>query len=207
MMKKSSRNTRAIALSTPAMRRLAAGALLCCASVAMAQSGAPGNGAALNFVNADIESVIKAVGHYTGMTFIIDPRIKGTLTLVSEKTLTKTQAFALLTSALRLQGFAVVTGDGYAKVVPEAEAKLQSSPTNVGTRGGSKVQGDQVATQIYHLSYESAANLTAVLRPLISPNNSIMANPGNNSLVITDYADSVSGGAWPSASGPGCRPR
>jgi len=153
-------------------------------------SGNPGNGAALNFVNADIESVIKAVGHYTGMTFIIDPRIKGTLTLVSEKTLSKSQAFALLTSALRLQGFAVVTGDGYAKVVPEAEAKLQSSPTNVGTRGN-KVQGDQVATQIYHLSYESAANLTAVLRPLISPNNSIMANPGNNSLVITDYADNL----------------
>lgn len=203
MMKKSSRNTRAIALSTPALRRLAAGALLCCASVAMAQNGGAGNasgngsgnpagnGAALNFVNADIESVIKAVGHYTGMTFIIDPRIKGTLTLVSERTLSKSQAFALLTSALRLQGFAVVTGDGYAKVVPEAEAKLQSSPTNVGTRGGSKVQGDQVATQIYHLSYESAANLTAVLRPLISPNNSIMANPGNNSLVITDYADNL----------------
>jgi general secretion pathway protein D len=163
----------------------------------MAQGGAggnggnPGNGAALNFVGADIESVIKAVGHYTGMTFIIDPRVKGTLTLVSEKTLTKTQAFALLTSALRLQGFAVVTGDGYAKVVPEAEAKLQSSPTQVPGRGGSRVQGDQVATQIFHLSYESAANLTAVLRPLISPNNSIMANPGNNSLVITDYADNL----------------
>ena len=90
------------------------------------------SGAALNFVNADMESVIKAVGHYTGMTFIIDPRVKGTLTLVSEQPLTKAQAFALLTSALRLQGYAVVTGDGYAKVVPEAEAKLQSSPTQVG---------------------------------------------------------------------------
>src|ERR1700754_1028215 len=108
--------------------------------------------AALNFVGADIESVIKAVGHYTGMTFIIDPRVKGTLTLVSEKTLSKSQAFALLTSALRLQGFAVVTGDGYAKVVPEAEAKLQSSPTQVPGRG-SRVAGDQVATQIFHLSY------------------------------------------------------
>jgi general secretion pathway protein D len=197
-MKKSFRSTPAMAqFSAPVLRRLAAGVLLCCASVAMAQGGAggnggnPGNGAALNFVGADIESVIKAVGHYTGMTFIIDPRVKGTLTLVSEKTLTKTQAFALLTSALRLQGFAVVTGDGYAKVVPEAEAKLQSSPTQVPGRSGGRVQGDQVATQIFHLSYESAANLTAVLRPLISPNNSIMANPGNNSLVITDYADNL----------------
>jgi general secretion pathway protein D len=148
------------------------------------------DGAALNFVNADMESVIKAVGHYTGMTFIIDPRVKGTLTLVSEKSLTKAQAFGLLTSALRLQGYAVVTGDGYAKVVPEAEAKLQSSPTQVGS-GGRHVQGDQIATQVYRLQHESAANLTAVLRPLISPNNSIMADPGNNSLVITDYADNL----------------
>jgi general secretion pathway protein D len=178
----------------PALRHIAAGVLLCCCAAAgpgwAAQDQPPGAGAALNFVNADIESVIKAVGHYTGMTFIIDPRVKGSLTLVSEKSLSKSQAFGLLTSALRLQGFAVVTGDGYAKVVPEAEAKLQSSPTQIGM-GAAGVQGDQVATQIFHLGYESAANLTAVLRPLISPNNSIMANPGNNSLVITDYADNL----------------
>jgi general secretion pathway protein D len=178
----------------PTLRRIAVAVTLCCAvAAALPPAFAQGqeNSAALSFVNADIESVIKAVGHYTGMTFIIDPRVKGTLTLVSEKSLTKSQAFGLLTSALRLQGFAVVTtGEGYAKVVPEAEAKLQSSPTQVGKRG-SRVQGDQIATQIFHLSYESAANLTAVLRPLISPNNSIMANPGNNSLVITDYADNL----------------
>jgi general secretion pathway protein D len=181
-------------LQLPALRRIVGGAMLCCA-VATAVPPAPafaqeGGGAALNFVNADMESVIKAVGHYTGMTFIIDPRVKGTLTLVSERTLSKAQAFSLLTSALRLQGYAVVTGDGYAKVVPEAEAKLQSSPTQVGV-GGSKAHGDQIATQVYRLQHESAANLTAVLRPLISPNNSIMADPGNNSLVITDYADNL----------------
>ncbi|MDQ1814778.1 type II secretion system secretin GspD [Massilia sp. CCM 9210] len=187
-MKKQSLSTS----TSPALRRIAAGVLLCCA-VAGAPSpalAAPSESAALNFVGADIESVIKAVGHYTGMTFIIDPRVKGTLTVTSEKPVTKAQAFGLLTSALRLQGYAVVTGDGFAKVVPEAEAKLQSSPTQVGV-GGSSVKGDQIATQIFHLSHESAANLTAVLRPLISPNNSIMANPGNNSLVITDYADNL----------------
>jgi len=193
-MKTSFRSTPEISPLRPSLRRIAAGALLCCA-VATALPPTPAqaqeNSAALSFVNADIESVIKAVGHYTGMTFIIDPRVKGTLTLVSEKSLTKSQAFGLLTSALRLQGFTVVTtGEGYAKVVPEAEAKLQSSPTMVGKRG-TRVQGDQIATQVFHLSYESAANLTAVLRPLISPNNSIMANPGNNSLVITDYADNL----------------
>ncbi|GAB3473230.1 type II secretion system secretin GspD [Massilia terrae] len=179
-------------LDLPALRRTVAGAMLCCALTAVpafAQNVAPG-GAAMNFVNADIESVIKAVGHYTGMTFIIDPRVKGTLTLVSERPLTKAQAFSLLTSQLRLQGYAVVTSDGFAKVVPEAEAKLQAAPTQVGVRG-SKAHGDQIATQVYRLSYESAANLVAVLRPLVSPNNSIMADPGNNSLVITDYADNL----------------
>lgn len=188
-MKKPAGNTSPV----PALRRLAAGVMLCCAAatvVAPALAQEPGAGAALNFVNADMESVIKAVGHYTGMTFIVDPRVKGTLTLVSEKPLTKSQAFSLLTSQLRLQGYAVVTGDGFAKVVPEAEAKLQPSPTRVGV-GAKRVAGDQIATQIFHLNYESAANLTAVLRPLIAPNNSIMANPGNNSLVITDYADNL----------------
>ncbi len=192
MMKKPAHST----IPVPALRRLAAAVLLGCAAAPIAlplpatAQEPSASGAALNFVNADMESVIKAVGHYTGITFVIDPRVKGTLTLVSEKSLTKSQAFSLLTSALRLQGYAVVTADGYAKVVPEAEAKLQSSPTLVGL-GAPRVKGDQIATQIFRLSYESAANLTAVLRPLISPNNSIMANPGNNSLVITDYADNL----------------
>jgi general secretion pathway protein D len=172
----------------PAMRRLTAAVMLGCTLAATPAAFA--EDAALNFVGADMESVIKAVGHYTGITFIIDPRVKGNLTLVSEKPITKAQAFQLLTSALRLQGYAVVTGDGFSKVVPEADAKLQSSPTQVGI-GATTAKGDQVVTQVFHLSYESAVNLTAVLRPLISPNNAISANAGNNSLVITDYADNV----------------
>lgn len=144
------------------------------------------NSAALNFVGADIESVVKAIGHYTGTTFIIDPRVKGQINLVSEKPLTKDQAFKLLASSLRLQGYAIVTADGYTKVVPEADAKLQAGPTQ-----GESVRGDQIATQIYRLNYESANNIVTVLRPLISPNNTINANPGNNSIVITDYADNL----------------
>ncbi|TFW13578.1 type II secretion system secretin GspD [Duganella callida] len=182
----------------PALRRMSAGAMLCCAITAaptaalllpvVAQAAA--DDAALNFVGADIESVIKAIGHYTNITFVIDPRVKGTLTVVSEKPVTKSQAFSLLTSALRLQGYAVVSGDGYAKVVPEADAKLQAGPTQVGASQAS-AKGDQVVSQIFHLNYESAANVVAVLRPLISPNNTINANPGNNSVVVTDYADNV----------------
>ncbi|MFS2005945.1 type II secretion system secretin GspD [Duganella sp. CT11-25] len=181
----------------PALRRLSAGAMLCCAMAAAptaallpATAHAAADDAALNFVGADIESVIKAVGHYTNITFVIDPRVKGTLTVVSEKPVTKSQAFSLLTSALRLQGYAVVSGDGYAKVVPEADAKLQSGPTQVGS-APTTIKGDQIVSQIFHLNYESAANVVTVLRPLISPNNTINANPGNNTVVVTDYADNL----------------
>ena len=171
------------------LRRWSCVATLICAvataPLAHAQDPAAGQ-ASLNFVGADIESVIKAIGHYTGTTFIIDPRIKGTISVVSEKPVSKKQAFQLLTSALRLQGYTVVTGDGFTKVVPEADAKLQAGPTQAGA-----VRGDQIATQIFRLNYESANNLVAVLRPLISPNNTINANVGNNSLVITDYADNL----------------
>jgi len=160
---------------------------LAIATTPLAQAQSPSaNQATLNFVGADIESVIKAIGHYIGTTFIIDPRIKGTINVISEKPVTKAQAFRLLTSALRLQGYTVVAGDGFTKVVPEADAKLQAGPTSPGS-----VRGDQIATQIFRLNYETANNLVAVLRPLISPNNTINANPGNNSLVITDYADNL----------------
>lgn len=144
------------------------------------------NQASLNFVNADIDSVVKAVGHYTNTNFVIDPRVKGTINLVSEKPVTKAQAFQLLTSALRMQGYAVVAADGFTKVVPEADAKLQAGPIQRG-----QIRGDQIATQIFRLNYESAASMVPVLRPLISPNNTINANPGTNSLVITDYADNL----------------
>jgi general secretion pathway protein D len=144
------------------------------------------NEANLNFVGADIESVIKAIGHYTSTTFIIDPRVKGTINLVTEKPVTKEQAFSLLTSTLRLQGYAVVKANGFAKVVPESDGKLQAGPTQVAG-----VKGDQIATQVFDLNYENAGNLVTVLRPLISPNNTISADQSNNAVVITDYADNL----------------
>ena len=156
-------------------------------AVASAQAQEPNQStASLNFVGADIESVVRAIGHYTGNTFVIDPRVKGTINLVPEKPLSKAQAFELLGSVLRLQGFALVRTPNYVKVVPEADAKLQSSPVQIG-----KLRGDQIATQIFLLNHQNATGLVAVLRPLISPNNTIAADTSNNTLVITDYVDNL----------------
>ncbi|HBD37199.1 MAG TPA: type II secretion system protein GspD, partial [Cupriavidus sp.] len=142
----------------------------------------------LNFVNADLESVVKAVGQATGKNFVIDPRVKGTVNLVTEQPVSRAQALETLGSVLRMQGYAMVESNGFTKVVPEADAKLQGSPTVVGP---SSNRGDQVVTQVFRLNYESANNLVPVLRPMIAPNNTITAYPANNTLVITDYADNL----------------
>jgi general secretion pathway protein D len=160
-------------------------ALLCGSAGAIAQERVR-----LNFVNADLEAVVRAVGHYTGRTFVVDPRVKGTLTLVSEKPMSRQEALAALTAALRLQGYAIVEVGSVSRVVPEAEAKfqggaVQTSPVPSATRG------DQVLTHVFRLKYESAANILPVIRPLVPPGNPVTAYAGSNALVVTDYADNL----------------
>jgi general secretion pathway protein D len=147
----------------------------------------PGGPITLNFKDADIDSVVGAFGHLLNRTFIIDPRVRGKITLETPRPVSAALAYELLQSVLRVQGFAVVETGSISRVVPEADAKLQSSPVSVG-RAGAAGGGDRIVTQIFRLTYESASNLVPVLRPLISPNNTIVAYPNNNSLVITDYA-------------------
>lgn len=146
----------------------------------------------LNFAGADIEAVARTMATITGRNVVVDPRVKGQLTLVTEKAVPPQAAFQQFLAALRLQGFTVVESAGLYKVVPEADAKLQADAVTV-TQGpsGRAPAGGQVVTQIFKLNFENAANLVPVLRPLISPNNTINVNPGNNSLVITDYADNL----------------
>jgi general secretion pathway protein D len=142
----------------------------------------------VNFVNADVEAVTRAMATMIERQIALDPRVKGTMTLYSDQPLTVREAYLNYLSALRGLGFTMVENGGLLKVVPEAEAKLQTGTVSVGQPA---VRGDQIVTQIFHLSHESPNNLVAVLRPLISANNTINANLGSNSLIITDYADNL----------------
>lgn len=142
----------------------------------------------LNFVNADIEAVTRAIGAMLERQIVVDPRVKGTITLYSETPMTVREAYLNYLAALRGLGFTVVENAGLMKVVPEADAKLQAGTVSIGDTSR---RGDQILTQIFRLNHENPNNLVAILRPLISPNNTINANPGNNSLVITDYADNL----------------
>ena len=175
--------------------------LLTFAPGALAQGAVPGTASraraasalaqpvTLNFVNADIEGVTRAMAAILKQQFVVDPRVKGTMTLYSEEPLTPRVAYLNYLAALRGLGFTVVEVGGLFKVVPEADAKLQTGTVSIGDNPSRR--GDQVITQVFRLVHENANNLVPVLRPLISPNNTINANPGNNTLVITDYADNL----------------
>jgi general secretion pathway protein D len=166
--------------------------------IAYAQTNRPNTGAniaipddgavTLSFSNADIESVASVLAKATGQTILVDPKVKGTINLISNKPLTKAKAIDAFSTALRTSGFALVDVNGVYRVVPEADAKLIS---NSVTTGKSKQEGDQIITRVFKLNFESANNLLPVLRPLVSPNNTINAYPGNNTIVITDYASNI----------------
>jgi general secretion pathway protein D len=145
----------------------------------------------LNFVNAEIESVARTLATLSNRNLVVDPRVKGTINLTTELPVSPNEAWSQFLAALRLQGFAMVETKGLYKIVPEADAKLQGGNVQEIQKGNDGSGSGQIVTHIFKLNFEQANNLVPVLRPLISPNNTINVNPGNNSIIITDYADNL----------------
>ncbi|HEY9068526.1 MAG TPA: secretin N-terminal domain-containing protein [Burkholderiaceae bacterium] len=164
-----------------------------------AAAAAPKSAAAtlstLNFPEAEVDAIARVIAALLDRPILVDPRVKGKMSLYTEQPVTPAQAYALFTASLRGLGFSVVESAGLLKIVPEADAKLQTgtiaastaADANSARHGG----GDPIVTQVIRVTHENANNLVPVLRPLISPNNTINANPGNNTLVITDYASNL----------------
>lgn len=154
------------------------------------QPSDPGAGerTTLNFNDAELQGVLRALAQFTGRNFVVDPRVRGQLTLISETPVDVDTAYSMLLSALRMQGFAVINVDGVNRVVPEADAKLQGGPV---VSSSQRARGGELVTRVFPLRYESASALVPILRPMVAPNNTIAAHAGNNTLVITDYADNL----------------
>ena len=177
----------AVPLPAPAPANAVAPTITATGSGSATQSR-PGGSVSLNFAAAEIEAVARTIAVISNRNVVVDPRVKGMMSLVTTSPVTPTQALRLFSLQLRTQGFALVESAGLYLVVPEADAKLQSGAVSTGPV---KNASGQIVTQIFRLNHETANNLVPVLRPLISPNNTINVNPGNNSLIITDYADNL----------------
>jgi general secretion pathway protein D len=147
-----------------------------------------GENVSLNFNSADIDTVVRAIGKISGRNFIIDPRVKGTINIVTSRPVHRTLVYPILLSALRLQGYAVVESGNVSKVVPEADAKLHAVPSG---KNAAPAGGDRIVSEVFQIKNESAAQLVQVIRPLVTANNTVSVYPGNNSLVVTDYAENI----------------
>lgn len=176
--------------SVPGLSRLGALLLLCGLGLPPAlASGQPlPNTVTLDFTDADIAGVARTLSVITGRNIVVDARVQGTLSLHSETSVTPARAWEQFQAAVRMRGYTVVEAAGLYKIVPEAEGKLQAASVQAGA---GPLRGDQIVTEIFRLSHENANNLVPTLRPLISPNNVLSVNAGNNTLVVTDYASNL----------------
>lgn len=142
----------------------------------------------LNLKEADIGALISTVAEITGKNFIVDPRVKAKITVISSKPMNKDEVYQVFLSILDVHGFAVVPSGGVLKVVPDINAKQSSIPTLPDKEAAGT---DMVATQIIPIHNVSAAQLVPILRPLIPQQGHLAAYPSTNVLIISDRATNI----------------
>ncbi len=168
------------------IKTLAAATLLC---FALGAAHAADDRVTLNFVNSDLEATLKAVTIITGKSFVIDPKLKGTVNIVSNQPVDRNLILPIVQSALRQQGITLIDTGTVVKVLAEGDAKQHASPL---VTPGKIPSGDRFVTQVYPLRFESATQLAQVLRPMLGNNSVIAAYQAGNVLVISDYAENLS---------------
>ena len=141
----------------------------------------------LNFSDADLVAVINSVSQITGKNFIIDPRVKGKVTVVSSKPLNETEVYNVFLSILQVHGFATVPTDNAIKIIPDATAKQSAAPFDSASRN----PGDQLITRVLTIDHINAAQLVPILRPLVAQQGHLAAYPTTNVLIISDRASNI----------------
>ena len=141
----------------------------------------------LNFSDADLVAVINSVSQITGKNFIIDPRVKGKVTVVSSKPLNETEVYNVFLSILQVHGFATVPTENAIKIIPDATAKQSAAPFNSASRN----PGDQLITRVLTIDHINAAQLVPILRPLVAQQGHLAAYPTTNVLIISDRASNI----------------
>jgi general secretion pathway protein D len=145
-------------------------------------------GVTMNFKNADIRAFIEFVSGFSGKNFLVDNRVKGSVTIVSPTPISEDEAYDVFLSVLEVNGFATVNSGSVIKIVPRAEGKQKAVTVR---ESGQAPSTDEVMTQVLRLKYADAQQLVALLRPLISPNSHLVAYPRGNMLLLTDSASNI----------------
>ena len=142
----------------------------------------------LNLKDADIRALISTVSKFTGKNFIIDPRIKAKVTVVSANTMSQDEVYEVFLSVLQVHGFAAVTTGSVIKIIPEVNAKQGTVPLTIGKHNP---LGDALITKVVRMDHVPAAHLVPILRPLVPQQGHLAAYAPTNSLIITDHAGNI----------------
>jgi len=142
----------------------------------------------LNLKDADIRALISTVSKFTGKNFIIDPRIKAKVTVVSANTMSQAEVYEVFLSVLQVHGFAAVPSGSVIKIIPEVNAKQSAVPLTIGDNDPS---GDALVTKVIRMDHVPAAQLVPILRPLVPQQGHLAAYAPTNSLIITDHSGNI----------------
>ena len=172
-------------LSSWRATRRALAALLLGAALALPAGAAP---VTLNLKDAEINALVESMSVLTGKNFIVDPRVKGRVTIISAKPMDEKELYEVFLAVLAVHGFAAIPSGNVIKIVPAAGAKQENIPT-VDQRNG--MESDQIVTRVIQVQNVSAAQIVPILRPLIPPQGHLAAYTPTNVLIISDTAANV----------------
>jgi general secretion pathway protein D len=145
---------------------------------------------AIDFNDVDIGVFIKFISELTGTNFVVDPRVKGKVTINSPTQITVDEAYKVFESVLELNGFTTIPSGEITKIVPSAVARSKSLETIVDPEEQPEVN-DRMATRLIQLTYANAEEMRRLLAPLIAKTSVILAYPQTNSLIITDTISNI----------------
>ncbi|MBW6475652.1 MAG: type II secretion system secretin GspD [Chromatiales bacterium] len=151
--------------------------LLCWALAAPLQA----EGLTLNLKDAEIGAVIATVSEMTGRNFIVDPRVKGKVTVIASQPMAADELYQVFLAILNVHGFAAIPGENVTKIVPEAGAKQDAIPTV----GANSREGEQLVTRVLHVNNVTAAQLVPILRPLLPQGAHLAAYTPSNVLIVS----------------------
>jgi general secretion pathway protein D len=163
------------------LRSLAVCLLLFSISVAHATEQEPS--VTLNLNDVDIRAFIATVSESTGQNFIIDPRVKGKVTVVSAKPVSADRLYEVFLSVLKVHGFAAVPSGDAIKIIPDVAAKQDTIPT---ISEPDEQNSDKLITRVVQINHSDAAQLVPILRPLLAKQAHMAAHPNSNTLIFTD---------------------
>ena len=142
----------------------------------------------LNFKGADLGAVISSIAEVTGKNFIVDPRVKGKVTLISNRAMGKGEVYKVFLSILEVHGYTAIPSGKAIKIVPDADAKHSAMPFASPKKPGI---GDEAVTRVIQVEHVTAAQLVPILRPLVPPQGHLAAYPQSNVLIISDRSANI----------------